>query len=93
MGFMLCIFYGGKMHCHPIPIYEIPITLLHGPGPINYQPLIHDLTLVASIQAAANKVQDKKVGAALSQGIQEAVKAIQAHAGEGIEIKTIQAKG
>lgn len=83
----ICITFGGKRHCFWIPIFEYPVVIHKpGPGPVNYEALIADATLVASIQAAANKVSDSKVGAALHTGVQAAVKAMQVHAGEGVEI-------
>lgn len=83
----ICITYGGKRHCFFIPIFEIPIPIRKpGPGPVNYPAFLVDATIVASVQAAAAKVSDEKVKAALNGGIATAVKAMQAHAGEGVEI-------
>jgi hypothetical protein len=86
----ICITIGGKRHCFWIPVYEYPIVLHKGPGPVNYEALIHDAALVATIQAAANKVSDSKVSGALHNGVQAAVKAMQAHAGEGVEIRAAE---
>jgi len=82
----ICITFNGKRHCYWIPIYEYPITFVKGPGPVNYQALINDATIVSTIRAAASKVSDPKVSAALHNGVQAAMKAMQAHAGEGVEI-------
>lgn len=82
----ICITYGGKRHCFFIPVIEIPIPK-PGPGPVNYPAFLVDATIVASLQAAVGKVSDDKVKAALNGGIASAVKAMQAHAGEGVEIK------
>lgn len=86
----ICIRIGGTRHCFWLPIYEYPIVLHKGPGPVNYEALIHDATLVATIQNAANKVSDPKVSGALHNGVQAAVKAMQAHAGEGVEIRATE---
>ena len=88
----ICITFGGKRHCFWIPIFEYPIHIVKGPGPVNYEALIQDAILVASVQAAANKVSDSKVGAALHSGVENAMKAMQAHAGEGVEIHTTDAR-
>jgi hypothetical protein len=82
----ICITFGGKRHCFWIPILEYPVTIIKGPGPVNYEALIADATLVASIRAAAAKVSDQKASAALLEGVASAIKAMQAHAGEGVEI-------
>lgn len=82
----ICITFGGKRHCFWIPILEYPVTIVKGPGPVNYEALIADATLVASIRAAAAKVSDQKASAALLEGVALAIKAMQAHAGEGVEI-------
>ena len=89
----ICITFGGKRHCFWIPIFEYPITIIKGPGPVNYEALIADATLVASIRAAAAKVSDQKVSAALMGGVESAIKAMQAHAGEGVEIHAGERKG
>ena len=83
----ICITYGGKKHCHVIPIIEYPIVFkIPGIGPINYPAFLVDATIVASLQSAISKVSDDKVKAALNGGIAAAVKAMQAHAGEGVQI-------
>lgn len=84
----ICIKYGGKLHCHYIPIIEYPITFkIPGIGPINYPAFLVDATLVASMHAAASKVSDEKVKAALNSGIVASVKAMQDHAGADVQIK------
>jgi hypothetical protein len=82
----ICITFGGKKHCFWIPIYEIPISVIPRP-PGNYDRLFFDASLIASINAATNKIVDQKVSAALYSGIANAVKAMKEHAGEGVEIQ------
>jgi hypothetical protein len=82
----ICITIGGTRHCFWIPIYEYPVIIRKGPGPVNYEALVQDATLVATIYSAANKVSDAKAKAALQSGVESAVKAMQAHAGAGVEI-------
>ncbi len=88
----ICITINGKRHCFWVPIYEYPVIFHKGPGPVNYEALIQDVTLVASIQAAASKVSDPKASAALHSGVEAAMKAMQAHAGEGVEIHATNAR-
>jgi hypothetical protein len=82
----ICITFGGKKHCFFLPIYEYPIIVFKPRPPGNYDWLIHDASLVATLQHAATKVNDSKVQEALNSGIAAAVKAMQARAGEGVEI-------
>jgi hypothetical protein len=85
----ICITYGGKTHCFFIPIIEFPVQIkIPGPGPVNYPAFLVDATIVASLQAAVGNVSDNNVKSALNGGIAAAVKAMQAHAGEGVVIKT-----
>lgn len=85
----ICFELGGVRHC-----YEIPILFLWpqrppkpGPGPVNYQWLIEDAALVASLHAAATHARDEHVRAALFGGIETAVRALQERAGEHVVIE------
>jgi hypothetical protein len=75
-------------HCYDVVVVEIPVSIRPpGIGPINYPRLMMDATLVASVEAAANKVEDAGVRAALHGGIKVAVQALQKRAGSHVSIK------
>ena len=57
-----------------------------GKPPGNYNTLITDATLVATISDLASRISDPHVGSVLHEGIGFALNAMQAHAGEGVEI-------
>lgn len=81
----ICFRIGGQEHCYDIPVVEIPVPVYRpGPGPINYPPFLYDATLVASIEAVANKVTDAGVRNALQSGILAAVKALKARGGDHV---------
>ena len=82
----ICITIGGKRHCFWIPIYLYPIKIVKGPGPVNYQALISDATVVGTVREAAKNVEDREVRAALENGVNNAVKAMQGRAGEGVTV-------
>ena len=82
----ICITIGGKRHCFWIPIYEYPIKIVKGPGPVNYEALVADATLVATISAAVKNAGDEGVRNALQAGVKNAVQAMQKRAGEGVAI-------
>ncbi len=67
-------------------IYEYPIKIMKGPGPVNYVELFADVSLVASLHEAANNVGDGEVRAALQSGIANAVRAMQKRAGDQVRI-------
>jgi hypothetical protein len=74
-------------HCYEVVIIDWWPPFRPGPGPINYPALISDATLVASVNAAGVHAYDEGVRAALQSGIDEAVKAMQKRAADGIEIR------
>jgi hypothetical protein len=84
----ICISYGGMKNCFFIPIYTIPIDWRKpGPGPVNYQQLVQDATILATISDLAKHAGDEKLRQALGHGIEAGLKAMQQHAGEHVEIK------
>lgn len=91
---MLVIFtVGGKQHSYFIPIFRVPIHIPKGPQPGNYDTLITDATLLATIADLTSRVSDPRAGESLQQGIESALKAMQAHAGEGVEIHLTAPQG
>lgn len=84
----ICFIIGGQRHCYEIPVVEIPFAP-HGPGPgpVNYPWLISDATVMASIQAAANKVTDDGARSVLQGGINAALQAIQKRGGNHISFE------
>lgn len=89
----ICINIGGKRHCFYIPIYEYPIKIVKGPGPVNYPALLADASLVASLHNAIRNIGDESVRTALQSGINNAVQAMQKRAAEGVTINLGQAGG
>lgn len=89
----ICIIINGTRHCYWIPIYLYPIQIPKPHPPVNYEYLVADATIVATISDLASKLSDKRVGEALQGGVQSAVKAMQAHAGQGVEIQLNAANG
>lgn len=87
----ICFYINGKRHCYYIPIYEYPIKVVKGPGPVNYQWLVADASLVASVSQAIKSIGDEGVRSALQSGINNAVQAMQKRAGEGVTINMGQA--
>lgn len=89
----ICFFINGQRHCYYIPIYVYPIKVVKGPGPVNYQWLVADASLVASVSEAAKHIGDEGVRSALQSGINNAVQVMQKRAGEGVTINMRQAEG
>ena len=88
---IICIKFGGKVHCFSIPIYEIPFKIPKvGPGPVNYEALVADATVLGSIRAAAAKVSDAKVREALEHGFSAAQEAMQQRAGADVTIRAAE---
>ncbi len=86
---VICIRYGGQLHCHSIPIYEIPIKIPGvGPGPVNYPPLIADATVLSSIKSMAQHISDANVRQALEHGFSAAQEAMQKRAGPEVTIRS-----
>jgi hypothetical protein len=75
----------------PILLYPIQIPKPHPPE--NYEYLVNDATIVATIADLAGKLSDTRASEAIRGGVQSAVKAMQAHAGQGVEIQLTSAKG
>lgn len=89
----ICITINGKRHCYYIPIYFYPIQFPVPHPPENYDYLVTDATLVATIANLADKLSDTRANEAIQGGVQTAIKAMQAHAGQGVEIQLTTAKG
>jgi hypothetical protein len=89
----VCVTINGKKHCYWIPIYVYPIQILKPHPPENYDYLVADATIVATIADLSAKLSDKKAGEAIHSGVQNAVKAMQAHAGQGVEIQLASERG
>ena len=88
----ICFYINGQRHCYYIPIYVYPIRIIKGPGPVNYQWLVADASLIASMHEAAKNIGDEGVRSALQSGIQSAVQAMQKRAGEGVSINLSQSE-
>jgi hypothetical protein len=93
----ICFKIGGHKHCYDIPILLFPVkTFVPGPGPVNYPALLHDISVVASLQEAAKTVSDQRVREGLEGGIRAALEAAQSRGGEHVTIlqgENIAAKG
>jgi hypothetical protein len=86
----ICFYINGHRHCYYIPIYVYPVKVVKGPGPVNYQWLVADASLVASVSEAVKNIGDEGVRSALQSGINSAVQAMQKRAGEGVTINLSQ---
>lgn len=87
----ICFTYGGVRHCFFVPVLQVPWTPHPGPGPINYPAFLSDAITVATMSQFAGNVVDPNVKGALHAGIQTAVKAMQAHIGQDVQIQLGQA--
>ncbi len=86
---LVCVYHNndGQQHCYQIVPVKVPFGP-NRPNPgINYPYLMHDATVVASMESLISHVDDAAVRDALHAGIAEAVRAMQARAGSGIVIK------
>ena len=80
---------GGKEHSYVVPVYEFTFKIPHvGPGPVNYPQFISDASLLASLEAAANKLADASVRDAVNTGIIAAVEALQKRGGARVSLET-----
>jgi hypothetical protein len=86
----ICFVVGGKKHCYWIPIYVWPPIIIKGPGPVNYQELVADASVLGSIQELTKSVGDAGVRSALQSGVAEAVKAMQKRAGAEVTVSLSQ---
>lgn len=85
---IICFRVGGVEHCYYLPVPEWPPWRpWPGPGPINIPWVIQDATLVATVKQAALRVQEEEVRNALLAGVKNAVAALQARAGEHVQIR------
>jgi hypothetical protein len=84
----ICITIGRVRHCYHIPVIVWPGTHFPppGPGPVNYPALVADAVVVSSVFEAAGKVVNEKARGALLSGVKTAIAAMQAEAGEHVEI-------
>ena len=83
----ICLTINGKLHCYYIPILLYPVQNYKPHPPENYEYLVADATIVATIADLVGKLSDSRVGEAIQAGVQSAVKAMQAHAGPGVDIQ------
>jgi hypothetical protein len=75
-------------HCYDIVIVPWPWSPWKpGPGPVNYPALLHDATLVASVESVAQHAADDSVRVALQGGIDAAIDAMRNRAADGVEIQ------
>jgi hypothetical protein len=75
-------------HCYDVVVIPWPWQgWKPGPGPINYPALMHDATLVASVESVVQHAADDNVRAALQGGIDAAINAIQDRAADGVEVR------
>ena len=74
-------------HCYEVVVIDHWPPPWHGPGPINYQQLLQDASLVASIESMSKKAADDGVRDALQGGIDAAIEAMQNRAADGVEIR------
>jgi hypothetical protein len=85
---IICIKYGGQLHCFTIPLIEIPIRIpLPGPGPVNYPQLFSDAMVLGTIRSMTQHLADGKVREAVQSGFTSALKAMQAHAGSEVTVR------
>jgi hypothetical protein len=85
---IICIKIAGKLHCFTIPIFEYPIKFPKvGPGPVNYEQLVADATILGSVKAAMQHVSDNHVRGALEKGFSSALEAMQKRAGADVTIR------
>jgi hypothetical protein len=89
----ICFTINGIRHCYYIPIVLYPIQIPKPHPPENYEYLVSDATIVATIADLAGKLSDNRVGEAIQGGVQGALKAMQTHAGQGVEIQLTSARG
>jgi len=83
----ICFKIGSIEHCYDIPLYEFPIRFHVGPPPPpNFPQLIHDATILASVEGAVSKISDKGVQAALRTGLASSLQALQKRAGAHVTI-------
>jgi hypothetical protein len=81
----ICFTINGTEHCYTIPEVEMALHVYRpGIGPINYPPFLYDATVLASIQTAADKIQDEDVRGAIRSGVKAAVEALQMRGGAHI---------
>ncbi len=85
---VICFTIGGVRHCYVIPVILWPWgPRIPGPGPVNYQALVADATIVASMLEATKSVSDEGARKALVGGINSAVQAMGKRAGEHVSIE------
>jgi hypothetical protein len=78
----ICFRFGNIEHCYDIPVIELAIPFhIPGSGPVNYPALLHDATVLASVNAAIRKISDRGVQEALHAGVNSAVLALQERGG------------
>jgi hypothetical protein len=85
----ICFFRNGEWHCHYIPVYYIPWVGVVPPPNGNYYHLLHDASIIASLQQAANQLSDEGARSALNSGIESALSALKARAGTDVQIREI----
>jgi hypothetical protein len=82
----ICIKLGDRTLCFNIPVLLYPLHPVK-PGPEkDYGELIHDVTILASVHAAANQLSDAGVREALTSGVAQAAAAAQKKAGAGVTV-------
>jgi hypothetical protein len=84
----ICLKIGDRLHCYVIPVIEFPVTIHRpGPGPVNFPQLFQDATILASLQAAAQKLSDTSVRETVESGVKTALQALQKRAGDYASVK------
>lgn len=84
----ICIRYGGTIHCHSVPVLQVPVGWHKpGPGPQNYPQFLQDAIIWNSVKAMVQNVSDRNVRQALETGLSQGLKAMQQHAGADVEIR------
>ena len=86
----ICISFGGMRQCFFVPVLRVPWVPHPGPGPVNYPAFLSDAMTLATLHEFANNVVDGKVKGALQTGIQTAVRAMQEHIGQEVQIEMRQ---
>lgn len=85
----ICFTINGVRHCYFIPILAWPIQWWKpGPGPVNYPPFIQDVFLLGSVREVLGNLGDNSVRTVALRGIDQALEAVQKHAGGHVSINT-----
>jgi hypothetical protein len=84
----ICFSLNGVRHCFVVPVMEFPVIWGHpGPGPVNYPPFIQDAIILASLEAATERLGEGAVRESARNGIRQALDVLQSLGAEGVAIE------